>query len=89
MHMTAQYPTDSEAYNAMKAAPPKHCPTIDATTRNILERLLVDLMHMRDFEFDTETNLNGYVGMDVCTSVLARLIDGPLPDNVTALAHRR
>lgn len=88
MNTTTHYPADFESFNAMKAAPANHRPEMDDTTRTILDRLLIDLMHILDFEFDTESNLNGYVGMDVCTSVLARLIDGPLPGNVTTLTKR-
>lgn len=83
MHMTAKHPTAFQAYNAMRALPTKHRPTIDTATRNILERLLIDLMRIRDFEFDTTGNRSEYTGMDVCTSILARLIDGPVSDNVT------
>ncbi len=89
MNTSTHYPADFESYNAMKAAPANHRPEMDSTTHNILDHLLIDLMHIRDFEFDTDTNLNGYIGMDICTSILARLVDGPLPDNVTALAQRR
>jgi hypothetical protein len=87
MSTSTHYPTDFESYNAMKAAPANHRPEMDSTTHNILDRLLIDLMHIRDFEFDTDTNLNGYIGMDIFTSVLARLIGDPLPDNVTALVR--
>jgi hypothetical protein len=89
MNALTHYPADFESYNAMKAAPPNHRPKMDSITHGILDRLLIDLMHIRDFEFDTDTNLNGYIGMDICTSILARLVGDPLPDNVTALVREK
>jgi len=83
MKASTHYPADFESYNALIAAPVNHSPAMDTTTRNILDRLLTDLMNIREIEFNTGSNLNGYIGMDVCTSVLARLVDGSLADNAT------
>lgn len=83
MNALTHYPADFESYNAMKAAPINHSPAMDTTTRNILDHLLTDLMNIREIEFNNGSNLNGYIGMDICTSVLARLVDGSLPDNAT------
>jgi hypothetical protein len=83
MNALTHYPADFESYNAMKAAPINHSPAMDTTTRNILDHLLTDLMNIREIEFNNVSNLHGYIGMDICTSVLARLVDGSLPDNAT------
>ena len=83
MNALTHYPADFESYKALKAAPVNHSPAMDTTTRNILDRLLTDLMNIREIEFSTGGNLNSYIGMDVCTSVLARLVDGSLSDNAT------
>jgi hypothetical protein len=83
MNALTHYPADFESYNAMKAAPINHSPAMDTTTRNILDHLLTDLMNIREIEFNNGINLHGYIGMDICTSVLARLVDGSLPDNAT------
>ena len=85
MNASTHYPADFESYNALKAAPVNHSPAMDTTTRNILDRLLTDLMNIREIEFSTGGNLNGYIGMDICTSVLARLVDGPLTESVNHL----
>jgi hypothetical protein len=87
MNALTHYPADFESYNAMKAAPINHSPAMDTTTRNILDHLLTDLMNIREIEFNNGSNLNGYIGMDICTSVLARLVGDTFPDNVTSLAQ--
>jgi hypothetical protein len=83
MHTPEHCLADFESYNALIAAPINHSPAMDTTTRNILDHLLTDLMNIREIEFNNGSNLNGYIGMDICTSVLARLVDGSLSDNAT------
>jgi hypothetical protein len=77
MNASTHYPADFRPYNALKAALANHSLALDTTTRNILVRLLTDLMHIREIEFDTGSNLNGHISKDICTSVLAKLVDGP------------
>lgn len=83
MNALTHYPADFESYNALIAAPINHSPAMDTTTRNILDHLLTDLMNIREIEFNNGSNLNGYIGMDICTSVLARLVGDSLPGSAT------
>jgi len=85
MNALTHYPADFESYNALKAAPVNHRPAMDTTTHKILDRLLTDLMNIREIEFSTGGNLNGYIGMDICTGVLAGLVDGPLTEGTNHL----